>query len=109
MLQYVRYLGLVLACGAFFTASTASAGFLGNRSIIGIDVGDTNRMIIRLSGDPICQGTTFVYVNKSDAWYSDMLAMALSAFAASKPINVYIPGCDGESARVLRMVQGVTY
>lgn len=109
MKAFTWVIAAIAVTASFASPSYAFAGFVGSRSIIGIDVGDTNSLIIRLSGDPICQGTTFVRVSRSDAWYNDMLAMALSAYGSGKSINVWVSACEGETGRVLRMVQGTVY
>jgi hypothetical protein len=97
------------ACWLSLLAPPAQAqdmGFIGPRPILGIDIGDSAVMILRLGGTPICQGQNFVYVESSQSYFSTMYAMALAAYNAGKPINVWVSGCNGIQGRIVRMVQG---
>lgn len=87
-------------------AHAGSGGFQGPRSIIGYDVGDTGVLYIKFATDGQCKALAIV--QRSREYYSDMLAMTISAYNTGKPLDVYLNGCpDGATpAEIVRMVQG---
>ena len=104
---------LLVAMGAITLATAAftpaQAGFVGPKSVVGLDVGDSGSLYIRLSDNPLC-GSPIVYVPRSTAYYTDMLAMALTAQTANKPLNVWIENCDANGIGVVvRMVTGTVF
>jgi hypothetical protein len=74
--------------------------------VLGMEVGDTNALYLRMSGDTKC-GSPLAVVEKAQPYYKDMLKMALVAYSAGKDIRVFISSCDVQKrAVIVRMVLG---
>ncbi len=89
--------------------AAGSPGFQGLRLIAGYDVGDTSQLIIRFSSDNGCG--IIAAVPREKPYYSDMVAMTISAFNSGRPLNVYLSSCptNGVTPEIVRMVQGVVF
>lgn len=101
---------LALASLWFATAVCATEakadGFIGTSKLLGYDVGDSAKLIFHVEASTGCS-SYIIYVNRSDAWYNDMLAIVISAWNTGKPINVYVAGCEANGyVHAVRMVQG---
>lgn len=89
--------------------STPASAFAGLKAILGIDIGDSGSLILRLDSNTYC-GTAFAIVSRNEPYYNDMYAMALTAQATNKPVNVYVGSCDSQGkAQIVRMVTGSVF
>ena len=68
--------------------------------IIGMDVGDTGSLILRLSANTVCGGP-LVYVGSNQPYYKDMLTLASVAYSTGKEVRVWIDSCDTEQRGVI--------
>lgn len=100
----------LLAALAFSAVGTVTwaAGFTPAMQIVGIDVGDTNKMILRLNGNTECGGP-WVTVGRDQTYYKDMFAMASVAYSTGKDIRVWVESCNGSEAKAVRMVTGTVW
>lgn len=99
---------ILCACALGIASTSASAaGFTAPVQVVGIDVGDTNRLILRLSTATEC-GTPWVIIGRDQPYYKEMFAMASMAHATGKTIQVWVASCNtAESAAVVvRMTIG---
>jgi len=99
---------LIIAALMGSTSASAQYGFNGNKSIIGLDIGDSSELIIRFDSDLGC-GSPLAKVSRTQPYYNEMYAMALTAQANNKPLNVYVSGCEGSYSRIVRMVSGFVF
>lgn len=108
--RFKNIFAVAIAATALMSSTLVSAqgGFQGNKAIIGIDIGDSGELIIRFDSNLGC-GSPYVKISRNQYYYSDMYAMALTAQASSKLLNVYVSGCEGEYSRVARMVSGLVF
>lgn len=89
--------------------ATAEAGFTTASTVVGVDVGDSGVLYIRFA-DPTFCGSPIVYVPRTAAYYSDALAVALSALSSGKKLAVWIPTCEGTGAQLaLRFANGYVW
>ena len=103
-----RSLGTYLAILAFGSISqiTLAAGFTRPMQVLGIEVGDTNELHLRMSADTEC-GSSMAVVGNAQPYYKDMLDMALVAYSKGKDIRVWVSSCDLQKRAVIaRMVLG---
>lgn len=107
MRSYLAVFGLFGAIAV--AASAGTGGFQGPRAVVGCDVGDTDLLYIRFADAGSCRALGIV--PKGKPYYNDMLAMTISAYNASKPLNVYFSTCpdDGRPAEIVRMVHGAVF
>lgn len=101
-------IGSYLAILAFASISqiTLAAGLTPAMQVLGLEVGDTNALYLRVSADTEC-GSPLAVVEKAQPYYKDMLEMALLAYATGKDIRVWISSCDLQKrAVIVRMVLG---
>ncbi|MDP5279150.1 hypothetical protein Q9Q95_09455 [Sphingomonas sp. DG1-23] len=86
--------------------ATAEAGFTTASTVVGVDVGDSGVLYIRFADSTFC-GSPLVYVPRTAVYYSDALAIALSALSTGKKLAVWIPACEGTGAQLaVRFVHG---
>ena len=101
-------IGSYLAILAFVSISqiTLAAELTPAMQVLGMEVGDTNALHLRVSADTKC-GSPLAIVEKARPYYKDMLEMALLAYATGKDIRVWISSCDVQKRAVIaRMVLG---
>jgi hypothetical protein len=85
---------------------TLAAGLTPAVQVLGIEVGDTNALYLRMSADTEC-GSPLAVVGTAQPYYKDMLEMALVAYSTGKDIRVWISSCDVQKrAVIVRMVLG---
>ena len=95
----------ILACGSISQIAFAE-DFTPAMQVLGMEVGDTNALYLRMSSDTKC-GSPLAVVGKAQAYYKDMLKVALVACSAGKDIRVLISSCDVQKrAVIVRMVLG---
>ena len=99
---------LSIAIALFFMAGTAQAYWIGDKSIVGIDIGDTGQMIIRLDSHTQCN-SPFIYIESWRPWYKEMFALANSAFMANKKINGWVNCAADNRGEMVRMFVGPVY
>lgn len=99
----------VLVASVLFSAPSRASGFIGSSKLVGYDIGDSGQLIFRVETSTGCS-SPIIYVNRNDAWYSDMLAVVISSWNTGKPINVYVANCDANGyVHAVRMVQGSVF
>jgi hypothetical protein len=101
-------IGSYLAILAFGSISQIALAedFTPAMQVLGMEVGDTNALYLRMSGETKC-GSPLAVVGKAQPYYKDMLKMALVAYSAGKDIRVLISSCDVQKrAVIVRMVLG---
>lgn len=86
----------------------AATGFQGSAEILGIDVGNTGYLILRLNQVNTCGGS-LVQVPQTAAFYKDMLVSAQLAYVNQQPINVWVDSCTGQIGNIVRMETGVVW
>lgn len=99
------FAALLLSSGLSAPAQ-AQSGFAGPKAVVGIDAGDSGELNVRLADNTYC-GSPIVFVSRAEAYYNDMVAIAMTAFVTNKPVNVYVSDCT--SRRAVRMVMGYVF
>jgi len=88
---------ITIMLGVFISFNTlAAAGWSGKATITGIYALDSDRVLIKISSftnpsgcDINSSGDVIINSKTHQNWF----AMALSAYAASKPVDFYVNGC----------------
>jgi hypothetical protein len=87
-------------------SAEVEAGWIGPLTVVGVDVGDTNALIVKLSGGTGC-GTKLGKVYNDQLYYKEVLSVALAAHLSGKEVYVWTHGCDANGlATMLRFVIG---
>ena len=95
----------ILAFGSISQISLA-AGLTPAMQVLGMEVGDTNALYLRMSADTEC-GSPLAVIEKAQPYYRDMFEMALLAYSTRTDIRVWISSCDIQKrAVIVRMVLG---
>lgn len=103
----MKYLFVNLLCLIMISSAPAWAqgGFNGPSKVAGYDVGDSGQLIVRLAKDSTCSRPIY-YISRNDPWYSDALAIVISAYNSGSTVNLYVGSCDANGAHVVRLHQG---
>jgi hypothetical protein len=89
--------------------ASASANFSPPLTIVGIDIGDNNKLYLRFAEQTEC-GTYVVYIPQSAPYYDSALSVALSAYSTNKKISIWIETCQGaDPAEARRVVLGTVF
>ena len=97
---------LVVAAAAVFPYHYAGAAFTSALQIVGLDVGDTNALFIKLSANTEC-GTSIAYISSTEPYYRDVLALASAAYAMGQPVQIWVGSCNSANrAQIRRLVVG---
>jgi hypothetical protein len=105
MLRTFRWALGVFSLAAFSLASHA-AELAPAMQVLGLQVGDSNLLMIKVSENTRC-GSPILIVEKKQIYYKEMLELALLAYSTGKELHVWFDTCDLRNRAVLvRMALG---
>jgi hypothetical protein len=98
---------IVVGIAAVLSCSyAAGTGFTPPLQIVGLDVGNTEALIIKFGANTEC-GTSLAYVPAAQPYYKDVLALASSAYITGQAVQVWVAACNWDNkAQVVRLVVG---
>jgi len=106
----MRTLFMTIAAALSISSGPANAnGWTPASSVVGLDVGDSNRLYIRFADVTQC-GTHIIFIPRAAPYYADALAIALSSLSTGKKLTVWIAACDGANPpEAVRIVNGTVW
>lgn len=96
---------LVMLAASLSCQLACAAGLTGPLQILGMDVGDTSALYLRLSGNTEC-GDSLAYVSANQPYYKDVLALAAMAYSTGQSVRIWVSSCNGSNAQIARFVVG---
>jgi hypothetical protein len=101
----IRSCFATVAC-CIISHTALAEGYSPAMQVIGMEVGDTGTLSLRLSGNTEC-GSPIAMVGKIQPYYKDILDLTLVAYSTGKDLRVWIASCDLQRrAVILRVALG---